>query len=167
MVAATIGYLKEHEPRAVVLVVGAHHLRNIASLLKANGLGLVAGNLKANGRDLQPWEDAAWRRRKRDQDRLYSLKEKSLKELSRLLNPVWKQEQSARFDVFRRIGQASREPLVPTVKGLSTDGAVYENVLPGRALAVHVSRFTPDRNADYGRTSSTSGPTRRHPAATS
>ena len=151
MVDGTVSYLNANRSRTIVLVVGSHHLKNVARLLTAKGLPLIAAHLNANDRDIQPWEIAAWNRRKQALDRIYSREDgKKLKEISRLLNPLWKEEQTARFEVFRRFEPQAPDRLMPTVKGLIHDGVVYENVLPSRDVAVHVSRFKPDRNADYG-----------------
>src|SRR5262249_22659146 len=45
---------------------------------------------------------------------------------------------------------AAADRLTPTVRGLIHDGAIYEAKVGGHDLAVHVSRFAPDRNAAYG-----------------
>jgi hypothetical protein len=149
MVANTLTFLQGARNQAVVLVVGEAHLKGVAAGLEREGLNVIGGPLVADADPSEPWEFRAWARRKSLPSRIFSGTPGELKELSRLLNPSWKQEEMAKLQFFREIANGS-SATKPTVRGLVENGAIYEKVIPNRDVALHVSEFAPDFKANLG-----------------
>jgi hypothetical protein len=153
MVDNTVAFLKAQRPgrRTVALVVGSNHLPGVSGFLKAAGISHVGGPLAGNDRALEPWEELAWAWRKRQRERLYSSGQgEGLKELSQLLDPVWKSEQRARVDFLRGLSQSEA-----ALRGYAGDGVFHERLLKtSEAKERHVSVLLTtnplDRNVDYG-----------------
>jgi hypothetical protein len=143
----TLRYLEAHPNSGVMLIVGDAHLDGLARELLNRQISVLSGALPSNEKGIEPWEAAAWERRRNPSTSVFSAPECSLKELSRLLDPRWISAETGRLQFFRAIREGG---IRPTLDSLAGDGRVYEHV-NGRDLTVHVSRIPIDRNADVGR----------------
>jgi hypothetical protein len=143
----TVRYLEARPNSGVMLIVGDAHLDSIARELLNRQISVLSGALPSNGESIEPWEEAAWERRRGPSTSVFSAQESSLEERSRLLDPQWMSAETGRLQFFRAIREGR---IRPTLDRLAGNGRVYEHV-NGRDVAVRVSRIPIDRNADVGR----------------
>jgi hypothetical protein len=94
--------------RCVALIIGYAHLQGMTERLRNLGLNLVAGRLTAAQGDIEPWEERAWESRSRPAARVFS-RQKTLKELSRLLDQGFKEETAA---LLKQLAQIKTEGTV-------------------------------------------------------
>jgi len=148
MVARTVEFLQRAGKQRVLLIVGYAHLPVIIENLAANDVSFISGKLVASEEDIESWEGEAWEFRKRANIPIFSDVKRQIKELSPLLSDIWKKEQLARLEYFRRVYESS-STLKPTISGLAGNSRIFEKV--GNAdRALIVGRFPFDRNADFG-----------------
>jgi hypothetical protein len=91
MAANTERYLREGSARRVALIVGSAHLDGMTAELGALGLPFFSGRLLPE--ESEPWEEAAWERRRQATEKIFETG--NMKERSRLLDPIWRDEQLA------------------------------------------------------------------------
>lgn len=130
MAVNTAGYLREKGAKRVVLIVGAAHLEGMMAELARLGLPFVVGRLLPED-SVEPWEESAWEARRQQGVRALTLGE--IKEESRLLDPVWREEQLA---------------LLKRALAASVEGEVL--VLADDKLAFHHNRHLPDQSTPRG-----------------
>jgi hypothetical protein len=150
-------YFTKSRKTSVVLVVGYAHLKGVAKQLSERGMSVIGGGLNSNKSDIEPWEQRAWADRQARSGGIYTPGDKKLKEISRLLNPLWKENEVARIDLFNRIASPTTA-LKPSFSGMVDGGAIYEKVIPGRDVGLHMFDSPFDRNADVGEHLADRGP---------
>jgi hypothetical protein len=89
MAANTDQYLSDQPVTRVALIVGANHLEGMMAELGERNLPFIAGKLVAE--DSEPWEEAAWERRQKTAQKIWQ--DGEIKEMSRLLDPDWRDNQ--------------------------------------------------------------------------
>jgi hypothetical protein len=89
MAANTAQYLLSHPVERVALIVGFHHLEGVMAELQSQGVPYLAGSLVAD--KSEPWEVTAWERRTAQVRNVWPIDQ--MAKPSRLLDPVWKENQ--------------------------------------------------------------------------
>lgn len=147
MAKNTVDYLKEHDKKIVLLLVGYAHVAGIEKQLAASNVSYLSGMVASSKTATQPWEDAAWVHR-RLAGRLAFAERKQLKEVPLLQNDAWKEEQVAKLKAFNELA-ASGMPATNAIEGLAWDTRIYEGV-GGSSRSLRVGKFPFDRSADVG-----------------
>ena len=145
MVGNALAFMRERGKTSVVLLVGAVHLEDVAQLLVDEDVRVVGGPVVGTYEPVQPWEMKAWRLRQSPFRSIFTKTEEDLKEESQILYPSWREEQLAREETLERLRQ-----LQPSFGDLIDGGAIHENVVPGKDLALYVGSSPIGRHAVFG-----------------
>lgn len=151
MAQNTANYLQNNLPankKVVVLLVGYAHVAGLEAKLAALGVSYLSGELTASEREIEPWEEAAWERRKDPNALVFANPIQELKELSLLLNENWQKEQIAKLHVFKQVDlpDASTQPSFP---GLAWESRIFERI-GGKDRSMRIGKFPFDSNAIFG-----------------